>query len=280
MNTPRTDRVPYAPPMAPPANPDSAAHLAEARLAALSGPAEQRAVLLALLLTPGSQRERRAWQDETRGLSTARALHGHVHDLGATRRLPWFERTLLQLAKASLPDRQALLEAARRVMSADGQIRPIDRLHWLALRHRLGETMPLPSTPNAHNEMSQLSLHSLREVARVSAYLARLVPDASAAAGQAWYAAVMGNWLAAPHLPPCDAPDADGLVNALTEVQSLPWMLRPVLVRAWLDAAVAHSPPHAMQPDAADALRLVILLLDCPLPPELARHYIEPASPP
>ena len=39
-----------------------------------------------------------------------------------------------RVAKAPLGDRQALVEAARRVMGADGQVRPIDRLRWLTLR--------------------------------------------------------------------------------------------------------------------------------------------------
>lgn len=255
------------------ATPDDAEKAALQHLKALRGPVEMRAVVLALLLTPGSQRERRAWQDETRGLSSARALHDNVKKLGPARRLPWLEQWLGELAKGPLPDRQALLEAARRVMSADGQIRPIDRLLWLVLRHRLGEPGPVASTPSAQNDIAQLSLHTLREIGRLTAYLSRLVPDGSPTTGEAWYVAAMNEWLKPPQLPPCEPPDADGLVNALTEVQSLPWMLRPVLVRRWLDTALAQSPGSHLDPSAADALRIVILLLDCPVPPELARHY-------
>ena len=260
--------------MAPSAVPDDAGREAAKQLVSPRSPSELRAAVLALLLTPGSQRERRAWQDETRGLSTARVLYDHVGRLGPALRLPCLEQCLAQLAKTPLSDRQALLEAARRVMSADGQVRPIDRLHWLLLRHRLGEPMPQTSAPSAHNDMSQLSLHTLREAGRVTAYLSRLVPGPGAAAGEAWYVAVMRAWLPPHLLPPCQAPDADGLANALAEVQSLPLMLRPLLARAWLDAAVAHSPRQRLGDTAADALRLAIALLDCPMPPELARHYI------
>ena len=68
-------------------------------------------------------------------------------------------------------------------------------------------------------------------------------------------------------------PDGDALAHALLEVQTLPWMLRPVLVRAWVDAAGQIGPRVGLSPAAADALRLVASLLDSPLPPELARRY-------
>jgi len=48
-----------------------------------------------------------------------------------------------------------------------------------------------------------------------------------------------------------------------------------VLVRGWIEAALAASPMNRLGDGAADALRLACLLLDSPLPPELARHYIE-----
>jgi hypothetical protein len=39
-----------------------------------------------------------------------------------------------------------------------------------------------------------------------------------------------------------------------------------------------HKDSNALAPEAADALRLASQLLDSPLPPELARHYVEPAA--
>jgi len=76
-------------------------------------------------------------------------------------------------------------------------------------------------------------------------------------------------------VPACSTPDGDGLAHALDEVESLPWMLRPVLLRDWVDAALATGERTRLRPCAADALRLAAGLLDSPLPPELARHYIE-----
>lgn len=250
------------------------------RLARLHGPGELRATLLALLLTPDSQRELRAWKDETRGLSSARVVLDLVNRLSPAARLPWFEQLLLRLSASPIGDRQALVEAARRVMAADGQIRPIDRLRWIALRHRLGEaTQPLDHAVSTPDEIGELTLHTRREIARVTAFLSRLVPTPDdATAGQGWYLSVLSKWLPSQGLPACVAPDADGLVNALAEVQAMPWMLRPVLIRAWVGSAVDESPMHRLNPDAADALRLISLLLDCPIPPELARYYIEPGD--
>jgi Zn-dependent protease with chaperone function len=283
---PMASAVAYAVPMAdhhaptPPANPVPRAAVtsdeereAIDRLSRLNGPGELRATILALLLTPGSQRERRAWQDETRGLSTAQALRSEVKKLGPAVRLPWLENLLARVARAPLLDRQTLMESARRVMAADGQVRPIDRLHLLLMRQRLGEAQTVKHSTDAHNDMAQLSLHTLRQIAALTAFLARLLPD-----GDAWYASVMHPWLKDAALPPCEAPDADHLVHALQDVQALPWMLKPVLVRAWLDAALLHKDSNALAPEAADALRLASQLLDSPLPPELARHYVEPAA--
>ena len=50
---------------------------------------------------------------------------GIVDRLGPAARLPGFEMLLSRLARAPRPDRQHLLEATRRVMIADGQVRPV-----------------------------------------------------------------------------------------------------------------------------------------------------------
>jgi hypothetical protein len=286
--------IAYAPPMVEPTpdepdhgDEDAPGHIPEpraytaedereaiARLSRLNGPGELRAAILALLQTPGSRRERRAWQEETSGLSTARGVRDETKKLSPATRLPWLELLVDRVATAPLGDRQHLLASARRMMSADGQVRPIDRLHLLLLRQRLGEAAPVKPAADAQNDLAQSSLHTRREIARFTAFLARLMPE-----GPAWYTAVMQPWLSGESLPPCEAPDADGLVHALQELQALPWMLRPVLVRAWTEAALTHKPPGPLPSEAADALRLASALLDSPLPPELAKHYVEPAAP-
>jgi len=77
-------------------------------------------------------------------------------------------------------------------------------------------------------------------------------------------------------VPALQLPGGDALVHALQQLQAMAWMQRPVLVRTWLDAALARRERGRLRDSAADALRLSCALLDSPLPPELARHYIEP----
>jgi hypothetical protein len=64
-------------------------------------------------------------------------------------------------------------------------------------------------------------------------------------------------------------------LRALRVLQSMPWLLRPVLVRCWFDAARALTDGPVLHPVAADALRLTCSLLDSPLPPELGEQYVE-----
>jgi hypothetical protein len=78
-------------------------------------------------------------------------------------------------------------------------------------------------------------------------------------------------------------PDGDQLVQAIVDVRTLSWMQRPVLVRTWVDSAIAVARRHRSGSDprvelpyeAAEALRLASRLLDTPLPPALARCFIE-----
>ena len=192
--------------------------------------------------------------------------------LGPAVRLPWLEALLKRVSRAPLTDRQQLMESARRVMAADGQVRPIDRLHLLLLRQRLGEPQVMKPSTDAHNDMAQLSLHTLRQIARLTAFLARLLPE-----GDAWYTSVMNPWLKDEALPALRSPRCRRPGARAARSAGLPWMLKPVLVRAWLNAALLHKEQGALAPETADALRLAAALLDSPLPPELARHYVEPA---
>lgn len=75
------------------------------------------------------------------------------------------------------------------------------------------------------------------------------------------------------HRDACTA-DADGLVHALSAVQELGWVLRAILVKAWVEEAIpAYSPQGLLNDETADALRMCACLLDTPLPPMLEAHY-------
>lgn len=253
---------------------------AAAALGRVNGTLELQAALLALMLPAGSQRAARAWAAANESLPEAPALLAHAGHLHPNARLPWFEQLLSRMRRQPLPARQALLEASRRVMQARGSVRPIDRLHWLAMRQRLGGNAAVRVKTAASDELSQLPGDMLHAIASYSAFLSRMIPTESADDGPAWYANAMAPWQERSDLPACAPPDTDALVSALQELQTLPWMQRPVLVRGWFDAAVAHSLHRRLGVGAADALRLSCTLLDSPLPPALAKIFIEAVKAP
>lgn len=251
------------------------AHDAMARLSRLAGPAEWRAAALALAIEPASSAAVAAWAAETREVAHADALLADVRRVADAARLPALDAMLCRLGRQPKPERRLLLQSARRLMAAHAPRRPLDRLHWLLMRRRLGDAPPGPAWPASMQEFADLPEPTLLHIARVTAYLSRMVPGRDATAARAWYADAMRRLLPHAGVPDLVAPDGDGFVHALEHAQALPWMLRPVLVRAWVDAAGATSLRARLPAGAADALRLVAALLDCPLPPDLARHYVE-----
>ncbi len=248
------------------------------RLGRIHGPGELRCALLALLLPKGSRKALAAWQAETRTTPYAMQLRSEAMALNAAARLPWFEHLLARMASHPLAERQALLESTRRVVSARGSVQPLDTLHFLVMRRRLGERAPIAAAAGSAAAFSELPESDVYAIARYTAFLSRLVPAASAdgAAGAAWFASVMKRWKFRVDSPPqLPLPDTDAVVQALHQVASLPMMQRPVLLRDWVSAALKHSAPAGLTDVSADALRLCGTLLESPLPPDLARHYID-----
>jgi len=246
------------------------------RLSRIHGAGELQAVLLALLMAPGSKRALRAWQRETAATVGADALRRHAACLSGAARLPWFELLLSRMAAQPLASRQALLQATRRVMGARGVARPIDRLHWLTMRRGLGEVAPLAARPESPDEAAEWLESDVLCIAACTAFLSRMVPGltADSAEGRAWYDIVMATWLPFAEIPAWQPPKAEAMVEALTRMQTLSWMQRPVIVRNWVTTAISRSRGLRLGDLSADALRLTCGLLDSPLPPELARHYI------
>lgn len=258
------------------------------RLQRLSGPLQRRMALLAFMMRPDNEAEQRFWMQSTRDLHDAAAILADVQSLPAIWRVPEFERQLAQMAYEDVAQRRALVVATRELLRADGKVSARDRLWWLALRHRMGEVNTrhafIRPVTGQGRELVQLHEEERQHVAQFTAYLARLLPVESrsaqpAAEGQAWFKAVMGRCRAAGEAgaaPECVSPDADALMHALAGVQELSWMMRPQLVRAWVEEALNHSRGGLLSADTADALRLAAGLLDTPLPPALAAHYPKP----
>ena len=284
-------------------------------LSRLNGALQLQAAVLALILPVGSRRAVRAWQIECEGVLHAEALREQIGHLSAPARLPHFEALVLRMRAQPLAARQALLEATRRVMGARGTVRPIDRLHWLAMRQGLGAPSGAGARHATAADLAQLPQSDVAAIAAYSAFLSRIVPidtgastpgapgsvapaadpatrssadtavdstidTAAATPGAAWYDTAMAPWRANAAIPPCRPPDSDGLVSALNALQALPWMQRPMLLRGWVAAALQHSRYGRLGTQAADALRLSGALLDSPLPPELARLYGDAAEVP
>jgi Zn-dependent protease with chaperone function len=243
------------------------------RIARWQGPGERRAAVLGLLVKPDDVREWLAWEAETAGIAVASAVRAELQQLTHATRLPVWETMLRRSAAAALPERRALVEAARRIMKADGQVSPLDRLRWLAMRHLLSGVRLRPPAPAADNDIAHLA----KDVTTASAFLARIIdaPACASGAPPAWYLEVMqGLWPPQP-LPPWAAPDADAVVHAWSRLSQLSGMQRPVLVKAWVDAAVKCAGAPRLADEAADALRLAAVLLDSPLPQALADQYLE-----
>ena len=246
------------------------------RLSRLHGAFELQAALLALLLPPGSKRSARAWEIETAKSPGIEGLREHAASLSGAARLPWFELLLSRMALQPISAKQDLLRATRRVMGARGVVRPVDRLHWLAMRRGLGEVPPLAARAEASVEVVEWLETDVLALAVYTAFLSRMVIDEAAdgEGGARWYASVMHHWQPYAHAPPFEAPDAESVFEALARLQTLSWMQRPVVVRSWVTAALKANGGVRHGDSAADALRLTCTLLDSPQPPELERHYI------
>jgi hypothetical protein len=246
------------------------------RLSRVHGAGELHAALLALLLPPGSKRALKAWHLETTSSPGVDALRDHAANLSGAARLPWFELLLARMATQPLAARQELLQATRRVMGARGTARPMDRLHWLAMRRGLGEVAPLAARPETNVEVAEWLESDVLSVAAYTAFLSRMVPGETVDApqGRSWYDSVMATWLPFAEIPEWQPPNAEAMVEALAKMQTLSWMQRPVIVRNWVTTAINLSRGLRLSDISADALRLTCGLLDSPLPPELTRHYI------
>lgn len=252
------------------------------RLHALHEPTQWQAAILALMLAPGSRRERALWLDEWYHVPNAVQILDNVLNLPHTDQLPWFEHFARQLAPGPVELRHEVVGAARRQMVADGMVTQMDQLRWIALRHLLaGSAAAAPAA--AQSELTELDDGYAQKLCLFSAFLSHMVPAPELtldltgfeSTSQAWYDSVVAPWQGRFELPPREKHDIDASLRALRTLQTLPWLLRPVLVRRWFDAARELTDGPALHPVAADALRLTCTLLDSPVPPELGRQYIE-----
>jgi Zn-dependent protease with chaperone function len=256
------------------------------RLRLLGGPTELRLIALGLMMDPANNRERKLWRQLAEGLSHSERIITDVAALLPVRRVPEFERVTDIVREAPIEQRRALVEQARDLLRADGRVSPRERLWWLTLRHRLGEvrhsTGHMRPVTGQGQGLQDLNAEQRHHATALAAYLARLIPaDATGTtlppANAAWYDGVMKRCGVLHHAGvSAGAPDADALAHALASAQEFSWMLRPQLLKAWVEEAFNHSPQGLLSDDTADVLRLMARLLDAPLPPMLEAHYPKP----
>src|SRR5437763_8825652 len=146
-------------------------HDALARLSRVNGPMELRAAALALLAQPSTDAAIAVWQVETESAHNAESLLADTRHLSDAVRLPALEVMLSRLRLQPKPERRLLLLSARRLMATHAPLRPIDRLHWLVMRRKLGDRPPAAASPESNNDLAKLPAASLLQVARVTAYL-------------------------------------------------------------------------------------------------------------
>jgi hypothetical protein len=252
------------------------------RLRSLDDPTALRAAVLALMLTPESDAELRVWRGQVRDVPQALPLFEDLSLLVSSQRLPWFEHFARLLARGPVAQRQELIGAARSLLTADRIVSPMDQLRWIALRHLLAGSAVAPPAAAAQ-DFETLDSDQVYSICIFCGFLSTLVPtpeitfDPSGygSVSQNWYDTITAPWLDHADVPARDGSDIDGALRALRELQAMPWLLRPMLVRSWFDAARELTDGPMLHPGAADALRLCCVLLDSPVPPELGQQYIE-----
>lgn len=255
------------------------------RLRALDDPRAWCAGVLALMVTPDSAIDRHAWQALAPRTPEMEQLFDDIVKLPAARRLPWFEHFARALAPGPVQRRHALIGAARRLLTVDRVVTPMDQLRWIALRHLLAGSAVAPPAA-AQNEFETLDHDQVYSICVYVGFLSTLVPAPEihfdptgyGSVSQEWYDRVTAPWFDHAEVPAREGHDIDAALRALRELQAMPWLLRPMLVRSWFEAARALTDGPMLHPGAADALRLSCVLLDSPVPPELGQQYIEVES--
>ena len=255
-----------------------------ARLQLRQGPTELRLLLLALMMSPDNARERKLWLQHAADLPGALTILDDVAAITPQSRVPEFERVIGVLQPLNVDERRQIVILARDLLRADGRVTPRERLWWLVLRHRLATVGQRPALMRPVTGQGQglitLNKAQRHHVATLTAYLARFIPVEAgqsvyiSLSGLAWYAGVMTRCSdAGESWPDAQPPDADQLMTSLAAVQELSWMVRPLLLKAWVEEAFNHSPRGVLSHPTADALRLVSSLVDSPMPAMLAAHY-------
>ena len=219
-------------------------------------PLQSRRLLCALVASPVAVGAARTPVPARAGADPAHPFNAAVEWL-ATPAALWLRVSLIEILCARLrpwprPVREALLEAARRAVAADGRIEKTEWVYYTLVRHRL-----LPSQRPVRRPNDRAQGRALSAVFAMAGHLAeqsaRRTRDALAAA-----ATELGL------TPPATTPDAvtDGeLAVALDTLAAMPPLAKPQLLREF--AALARD---AGDPVYQAFLAALGAAIDCPAP--------------
>ncbi len=242
-------------------------------LSALLGysmPEDLAAAVLSFLVRRDSAPELGAWQAAVPSGPARDAVRQSVWQLPEQARLPWLERLLTRCAAIEPSEKAALRGHAHAIVAANRQVTPIELLTCLLIDHLLGLT-PVVLT----REVQRRTLADLGASAQTfTALLAGMVDTPQR---QAWADAVT-NQLGLADTLPRGPFDLASVTQALRQLHGLSAMARPVLVKAWVQHATAGG--RTLGAELADALRILCLLIDTPLPPALVAWYGQAAREP
>ena len=235
-----------------------------------SMPEDLAAAVLSFLVRRDSAPELSAWQAAVPPGPARDAVRQAVWRLPPQARQPWLERLLTRCAAIEPSDKAALRRHAHEIVAADRQVTSIELLTCLLIDHLLGLN-PVVLT----REVQRRPLADLGASAQTfTALLAGLLEDPQQ---QAWADAVT-NQLGLEQALPRSRADLASVTQALKQLHQLSAMARPVLVKAWVQHAAADG--RTLGAEFADALRILCLLIDAPLPPALVAWYGQAARDP
>jgi Zn-dependent protease with chaperone function len=224
-------------------------------------PAQLCAAVLACLVPPGADTERAAWRRAAGTSAASQDLLQVVQALPQRKRQPWFERLLQSSAALTPEQRAALRRDALAVVQADGKLSLHEYLQAQVLHRLLSAGREDLATEQRNLQTTDLA----GPITTVSLALASLLPGAD---GLTWAQAVL-QALGLPSPQQVAVPAVSELNQAIDRLALLGRMHRPALAKAWMEAMPGNTMPQTM----ADALRCLCLLIDTPLPPELAARF-------
>jgi hypothetical protein len=256
-----------------PAFQDAAEHEREAlaRITHWHGPGEWQAALLALSIdrgAPDSARRWNAYQAVTADLAVSRAVRADIETLSAAQRRRVFERLLAYGCDAVPAQRRRLARqwlARWREMEGTSRHAPPRAWRALVIHRGLKRSAPLgrgnlTTHAGAVQAATRLIVHTF---------------GAKADHERVWQAhaisALQEMGMPQPRGPTAGlAPISSARESLLAlRVRQLGPMQRPLLLRAWIEAA--RSADLLAQANTADALHLVCVALDLPVPEALLR---------